>query len=153
MQVSASWVPASAAGGAGDRIGLTAANNPHAGSNDSVPACTCTTSDCHGSGVTIRTSPVWISTTALVCVDGCHGGDPSRTGVPSNHRRSQHKKSCATCHTSVVDANHTILVPALHVERRQERPVLRREVELQPMNKSCTGTGNGCHGAGTRTGW
>jgi predicted CxxxxCH...CXXCH cytochrome family protein len=78
------------------------------GTNYSVTAFTCTTSYCHGSGVTAKTSPVWTSTTALACVDGCHGGDPSRTGMPSGHRRRAPR------------------------QRRQGRPVLRRRLELQP---------------------
>jgi predicted CxxxxCH...CXXCH cytochrome family protein len=81
------------------------------GTNYSVTAFTCTTSYCHGSGVT-KTSPVWTSTTALACVDGCHGGDPSRTGMPSGHRRRAPR------------------------QRRQGRPVLRRRVELQPDEQS-----------------
>ncbi len=123
------------------------------GSNYSFTAFTCTTSYCHGSGVTAKTSPAWISTTALACVDGCHGGDPSRTGMSSNHRRGDHKKPCATCHKSVVDANSNIIAAGLHVNGVKDVQFSAAGSSYNPANKSCTGTGNGCHGNGTKSGW
>lgn len=119
----------------------------------SFAATTCASSYCHGSGVTTKASPAWTSTTALACVDGCHGGDPNRTGMSSNHRRSDHKKPCATCHKSVVDANLNILSPALHVNGAKDVQFGPAGSSYNPANKSCTGTGNGCHGTGTKTGW
>jgi predicted CxxxxCH...CXXCH cytochrome family protein len=123
------------------------------GSAYSFTANTCATSYCHGSGVTAKTSPVWTSTTALACVDGCHGGDPNRTGMSSNHRRSDHKKPCATCHKSVVDANNNIIAAGLHVNGAKDVQFSPAGSSYNPTNKSCTGTGNGCHGTGTKTGW
>jgi predicted CxxxxCH...CXXCH cytochrome family protein len=119
----------------------------------SFTANTCTTSYCHGSGVTSKTSPAWISTTPLACVDGCHGGDPSRTGMSSNHRRSEHKKACATCHKSVVDANNNIVNAALHVNGAKDVQFTAAGSSYNPTNRSCSATGNGCHGNGTKTGW
>src|SRR6185295_4244114 len=80
-----------------------------------LTASTCATNYCHGSGVATKTSPAWTSTAVLGCVDGCHGGDPSRTGMSSNHRRGDHKKPCVQCHKSVVDGNLNIINVALHV--------------------------------------
>jgi predicted CxxxxCH...CXXCH cytochrome family protein len=122
-------------------------------SSFSFAATTCAASYCHGSGVATKTSPAWTSTTALACVDGCHGGDPNRTGMSSNHRRSDHRRPCATCHKSVVDGNNAIVNAALHVNGAKNVQFTAAGSSYNPANRSCTGTGNGCHGAGTRTGW
>ncbi|HEY6176682.1 MAG TPA: CxxxxCH/CxxCH domain-containing protein, partial [Kofleriaceae bacterium] len=122
-------------------------------SSFSFAATTCAASYCHGSGVTTKTSPAWTSTTALACVDGCHGGAPNRTGMSSNHRRSAHARSCNTCHKSVVDGNNAIINVALHVNGAKDVQFTAAGSSYNPANKSCTGTGSGCHGAGTRTGW
>ena len=122
-------------------------------SSFSFAATTCAASYCHGSGVATKTSPAWTSTTTLACDDGCHGGDPNRTGMSSNHRRSDHKRPCATCHKSVVDGNNAIINAALHVNGAKNVQFAAAGSSYNPANKSCTGTGNGCHGSGTRTGW
>lgn len=119
----------------------------------SFTAYTCATNYCHGSGVATKTSPAWTSTTALACVDGCHGGSPNYTGMSSGHRRSDHKKPCATCHKAVVDANLNILNPALHVNGAKDVQFTATGSSYNATNKSCTGTGNGCHGNGTQNGW
>jgi predicted CxxxxCH...CXXCH cytochrome family protein len=119
----------------------------------SASALTCATSYCHGSGVANKTSPAWTSITALGCVDGCHGGDPNRTGMSSNHRRSDHKRSCATCHKNVVDSNNKIVNAALHVNGAKDVQFSPAGSSYDPTTKSCTGTGSGCHGSGRRTGW
>jgi predicted CxxxxCH...CXXCH cytochrome family protein len=119
----------------------------------SFTANTCATNTCHGSGVATKTSPPWTSTAALGCVDSCHGGDPSRSGMSSGHRRGDHKKSCATCHKSVVDSGLKIINVALHVNGTKDVQFAPAGSSYNPANKSCTGTGNGCHGNGTRNGW
>lgn len=73
--------------------------------------------------------------------------------MSSSHRRSDHKKPSATCHESVVDANNAIIAPALHVNGAKNVQFSAAGSSYDPTNKSCTGTGNGGHGAGTRTGW
>jgi predicted CxxxxCH...CXXCH cytochrome family protein len=82
----------------------------------SFTAFTCTNNYCHGSGTTTKTSPAWTSSAALACVDGCHGGAPSYTGMSSRHTKSEHKKACNYCHGSVVDATPAISNTALHVD-------------------------------------
>jgi predicted CxxxxCH...CXXCH cytochrome family protein len=118
-------------------------------------ALTCNNMYCHGTGVagTTGTAPAWGSTTQLACVDGCHGGSPSYTNMSSGHRRSDHKKSCATCHKNVVDANNNIINLSLHVNGARDVQFQNTGSTYNPTNKSCTGTGNGCHGNGTQTGW
>ena len=111
---------------------------------------TCTNNYCHGTAVTTATSPAWTSTTALTCLS-CHGGDPSRTGMSSNHRRSDHKVQCAKCHSTVVNATPAIINPALHVDGIMT--VVFNPGTWNAANRSCTGTGNGCHGNGTKSGW
>jgi predicted CxxxxCH...CXXCH cytochrome family protein len=124
----------------------------------STTAYTCSNNYCHGSGVATKTSPAWTSTTALACVDGCHGGDPNRTGMSGEHRRTDtnngknsHKgSSCNTCHAGVVDANGNIINLALHVNGA-------KDVKFSGTNGSSTaGTYNssnktcsniGCHGS------
>jgi len=119
----------------------------------SFTSSTCATSYCHGSGAATRTSPAWTSTTALGCVDGCHGGDPNRTGMSSNHRRGDHKKACVTCHKSVVNSSNQIVNAALHVNGTKDVQFTAAGSSYNPANRSCTGTGSGCHGSGTRSGW
>jgi len=82
-----------------------------------------------------------------------HGGSPSYTGMSSNHRRSDHKKSCVTCHKSVVDANLKIINVALHVNGAKDVQFTPAGSSYNPTNRSCTGTGNGCHGTGTKSNW
>ncbi len=114
---------------------------------------TCASNYCHGSGLANKTSPAWTSTTVLGCVDGCHGGDPSRSGMSSDHRRGDHKKSCATCHKSVVDATNKIVNVGLHVNGAKDVQFSAAGSSYNAATKSCTGTGNGCHGSGTERGW
>jgi len=114
---------------------------------------TCASSYCHGTGNATKTTPAWTSTTQLACVDGCHGGSPSYTGMSSEHRRSDHKRSCATCHKSVVDGTPNIISATLHVNGAKDVQFSAAGSSYNATNKSCTGTGNGCHGTGTRTGW
>ncbi|MEO7729859.1 MAG: CxxxxCH/CxxCH domain-containing protein [Kofleriaceae bacterium] len=118
----------------------------------STTSNTCTSSYCHGSGAGAKTSPAWTSTQALGCVDGCHGGDPNRTGMSSNHRRGDHRVPCATCHKSVVNGNN-IINPALHVNGVKNVAFAPAGSSYNAATKSCTGTGNGCHGSGTMRGW
>jgi hypothetical protein len=73
--------------------------------------------------------------------------------MSSNHRRSAHARSCNTCHKSVVDGNNAIINVALHVNGAKDVQFTAAGSSYNPANKSCTGTGSGCHGAGTRTGW
>jgi hypothetical protein len=91
--------------------------------------------------------------TPLACVDGCHGGDPSRTGMSSGHRRGDHKKPCATCHKSVVGATHQIINVALHVNGAKDVQFTAAGSSYNATRNSCTGTGNGCHGSGTQSSW
>jgi predicted CxxxxCH...CXXCH cytochrome family protein len=111
---------------------------------------TCGNLYCHGTGIANGTAPVWTSTTQLTCLQ-CHGGDPNRTGMSSEHRRGDHKRSCATCHKSVVNATPAIINAALHVNGVKD--VQFNTGTYNSANKSCTGTGNGCHGNGTKSGW
>jgi predicted CxxxxCH...CXXCH cytochrome family protein len=119
----------------------------------SASAFTCGTTYCHSNAITNGTSPAWTSTTALACVDGCHGGDPSRTGMSSEHRNAHSGYACVTCHAATVDATGaTIVNVALHVNGV-------KDVKFSGTNgssaagtynnatKSCTNPG--CHG--TRT--
>jgi hypothetical protein len=71
--------------------------------------------------------------------------------MSSEHRRSDHKKPCQRCHSTVVDTNNNIINAALHVNGTRE--AVFTVGTYNPTNKSCTGTGNGCHGNGTRSGW
>jgi predicted CxxxxCH...CXXCH cytochrome family protein len=119
----------------------------------SFSAATCASSYCHGSGVATRTSPAWTQMTPLACVDGCHGGDPNRTGMSSGHRRNEHRKPCATCHKSVVNATGTIMNVALHVNGAKDVQFAAAGSSYNAARKSCTGTGNGCHGSGTQSSW
>lgn len=119
----------------------------------SFTATTCATSYCHGTGTTTRTSPAWTSTTTLGCVDGCHGGDPSRSGMSSNHRRGDHKKPCVTCHKSVVDSTNKIVNIGLHVNGKKDVQFAPAGSSYNPANRSCSGTGNGCHGSRTQSSW
>lgn len=114
---------------------------------------TCTNNYCHGSGRATKTSPAWTSTTALACVDGCHGGATAYTGMSTEHRRGDHKRSCATCHKNVVDGTPNIINAALHVNGSKDVQFTAAGSSYNATNKSCTGTGNGCHGNGTRSGW
>jgi len=116
-------------------------------------AATCANSYCHGSGVATRTSPAWTQMTPLACVDGCHGGDPNRAGMSSGHRRNEHRKPCATCHRSVVGAANQILDAALHVNGTKDVQFTAAGSSYNAAKKSCTGTGNGCHGSGTQSSW
>jgi predicted CxxxxCH...CXXCH cytochrome family protein len=122
--------------------------NP-AGTYTSATA-TCTNLYCHGTGRTNGTAPAWTSTTALTCLQ-CHGGDPDRLNMSSEHRRGDHKKSCTSCHKSVVNATPAIINVGLHVNGTKD--VLFTTGTYNAANKSCTGTGNGCHGNGTKSGW
>jgi predicted CxxxxCH...CXXCH cytochrome family protein len=79
-------------------------------------ALTCASNYCHGSGRATATAPAWTSTTALACVNGCHGGAPSYTGMSSRHSKSDHKKACNYCHGSVVNTTPAITNVALHVD-------------------------------------
>jgi predicted CxxxxCH...CXXCH cytochrome family protein len=116
---------------------------------------TCANMYCHGTGVAgnTKTAPAWTSTTTLACVDGCHGGDPNRTAMSSNHRRSDHKKSCATCHKNVVDANNNIINLNLHVNGARDVQFSNAGSSYNPTTRACTNTGNGCHGTGKKSGW
>ncbi|MEO8701885.1 MAG: CxxxxCH/CxxCH domain-containing protein [Kofleriaceae bacterium] len=120
---------------------------------------TCATVYCHGSGLPSGSvggvpgagTGVWTSTTALNC-GSCHGQDPTRTGMSSEHRRSDHRQvKCQHCHSTVVDAANGIIAPTLHVNGVRE--AVFTVGTYNPATKSCTGTGNGCHGNGTRNGW
>ena len=114
----------------------------------------CSSSYCHGSGVTTKTSPAWTSQTALACVDGCHGGDPNRTGMSSEHRNDHGGKACYICHAGVIDSNNNIIAGglALHVNGV-------KDVKFSGTGgSSATGTYNnttktctnpGCHGTKT----
>ncbi len=116
----------------------------------SATATTCTTNYCHGSGVATKTTPAWTSTTPLTCL-GCHGGDPARTGMSANHRRGDHMVACSKCHATVAGPAGTIISVGLHVDG--VKTVQFSPGTWNPANKSCTGTGNGCHGSGSQSGW
>jgi hypothetical protein len=73
--------------------------------------------------------------------------------MSSNHRRGDHKRSCTTCHKSVVDSTNKIVNVALHVNGKKDVQFTPAGSSYNPANRSCTGTGSGCHGNGTRTGW
>ncbi|MEZ4363723.1 MAG: CxxxxCH/CxxCH domain-containing protein [Kofleriaceae bacterium] len=111
---------------------------------------TCTNLYCHGTGRANGTAPAWTSTSALTCLS-CHGGDPNRTGMSSEHRRDKHRKSCNTCHKTVVNSTPAIINAGLHVNGAKDVSFITGTYNAAA--KSCTGTGNGCHGNGTRNGW
>src|SRR5262249_47038028 len=117
----------------------------NSGSQYNLTAFTCTTSYCHGPGVAGKTgtSPAWTSTTQLACVDGCHGGSPNYTNMSSNHKRSDHKKPCATCHKNVVDAANKILAVGLHVNGTKDVQFSAAGSSYNPATRACTGTGSG----------
>jgi predicted CxxxxCH...CXXCH cytochrome family protein len=119
----------------------------------STTSTTCSASYCHGTGLATKTTPAWTSTTPIACVDGCHGGDPNRTAMSSEHRRSDHRKPCNRCHQNVVDATPSITNATLHVNGTRNVQFTTAGSSYNPATKSCTGTGTGCHGSGTRTGW
>jgi predicted CxxxxCH...CXXCH cytochrome family protein len=121
------------------------------GSSYNLTATTCAASYCHGTGLATKATPAWTSTAPLACVDSCHGGSPNYTGMSSEHRRGDHKKPCVSCHKSVVSSNTTILDVSLHVNGA--RNVLFTTGTYNTTAKSCTGTGGGCHGNGTKSGW
>ncbi len=106
-------------------------------------SATCTNMYCHGTGVTTKTSPAWTSTTALACVDGCHGGASSYTGMSSDHRRSNHKKACNYCHGTVVNTANTITNVALHVDGVKEVSFPGGGT-YNASTKKCSGV-PGCH--------
>ncbi len=113
---------------------------------------TCGTLYCHGTGRANAASPAWTSTSALGCLS-CHGGDPLRTGMSAEHRRDDHERPCVTCHKSVVNATPAIINAGLHVNGAKDVQFTAPGSSYNATNKSCTGTGNGCHGNGTRSGW
>jgi predicted CxxxxCH...CXXCH cytochrome family protein len=114
---------------------------------------TCSGSYCHGTGLATKTTPAWTSTTPIACVDGCHGGDPNRTAMSSYHRISDHKKACNRCHQNVVDATPKIINAGLHVNGTRNVQFSAAGSSYNTSTKSCTGTGTGCHGTGTKSGW
>jgi predicted CxxxxCH...CXXCH cytochrome family protein len=116
---------------------------------------TCSNMYCHGTGVSGATgpAPAWTSTATLACVDGCHGGSPNYTNMSSEHRNSSHKKPCATCHMTVVDANLNIINLGLHVNGTRDVQFQNAGSSYNAAAKSCTNTGNGCHGTGTKSSW
>jgi len=116
----------------------------------SFSALTCATNYCHGSGVTTKTSPAWTSTTALACVDGCHGGATTYTGMSSGHRRSDHKKACNYCHGTVVNTALAITNVALHVDGVKEVNFPGGGT-YNSSTKRCSGV-PGCH-SGTSDTW
>jgi hypothetical protein len=73
--------------------------------------------------------------------------------MSSQHRNSDHKKSCATCHKNVVDANNNIINLTLHVNGTRDVQFSNAGSSYNPAAKSCTNTGNGCHGTGTKSSW
>lgn len=113
---------------------------------------TCGNLYCHGTGRANGTAPAWTSTTDLTCL-GCHGGDPLRTGMSSEHRRDDHEEPCVACHKNVVNATPAIINTALHVNGARNVQFTNPGSSYNATAKSCTGTGNGCHGNGTRNGW
>jgi predicted CxxxxCH...CXXCH cytochrome family protein len=117
----------------------------------------CASVYCHGSGlpsggVAGAGTATWTSTTALNCTTSCHGGDAARTGMSSEHRRSDHRKTCNRCHNTVTDAAMAIINPSLHVNGTRNVSFSAGGT-YNPSAKSCTGTGTGCHGSGTQSGW
>jgi len=56
--------------------------------------------------------------------------------------RGDHRKPCATCHTSVVDGNNAIINAALHVNGAENVQFTAAGSSYNPANKSCSGAGN-----------
>jgi predicted CxxxxCH...CXXCH cytochrome family protein len=137
----------------GDNIAEVKFDGLNAASTYTRATATCANQYCHGTGLATKTSPAWTSTTPLACVDGCHGGDPNRTAMSAEHRRGDHRRPCVTCHKNVVSSNTTILDITKHVNGVRDVQFTATGSSYNPATKSCTGTGGGCHGNGTRSGW
>jgi predicted CxxxxCH...CXXCH cytochrome family protein len=115
-----------------------------------VKEARCANTYCHGSTLSDasrRPSPVWtqVDGSQLVC-SACHGNPPG----DSSHEAHAFIL-CNGCHATVIDTSGVLTELDLHVDGEMEISMPTGGT-WDAGQKTCAGTGSGCHGSGS-IGW
>ena len=116
------------------------------GATYSAADATCQNLYCHGDGWSVRGTMVWTSQTPVAC-GSCHSINRNGTRRMSGDHNKHLGEGvrCSQCHSTVVDQAMGIINANLHVNGVHE-VVFQRGGTFDPATRTCTGTGNGCHG-------